>query len=57
MVTEMALAGSSVRTISGSTGYGCMTGYKALGTAADKGLTLTIHGEHAPPCLQKEGPP
>jgi hypothetical protein len=57
MVTEMALAGSSVRTISGSTGYGCMTGYKALGTAAGKGLTLTIHGEHAPPCLQKEGPP
>jgi hypothetical protein len=57
MVTGIALAGPSVRTISGSTGHGCMTGYRALGTAAGKGLTLTIHGEHAPPCLQKEGPP
>ena len=57
MVTGIALAGPSVRTISGSTGHGCMTGYRALGTAAGKGLTLTIHGEHAPPCLQKEGSP
>jgi hypothetical protein len=57
MVTEIALARSSVRTISGSTGHGCMTGYRALGTAAGKGLTPMIYCEHAPPCLQKEGPP
>jgi hypothetical protein len=57
MVPGIARARSSVRTICGSTGRGCMTGYGALGTAAGKGLTLTIHGEHAPPCLQKEGPP
>jgi hypothetical protein len=57
MVPGIALAGSSVRTISGSAGHGCMTGYRALGTPAGKGLTLTIHGEHAPPCLQKEGSP
>lgn len=57
MVTGIALAGSSVRTISGGTGHGCLTGHKALGTAAGKGLTPTISREHAPPCLQKEGPP
>jgi hypothetical protein len=57
MVTGMARARSSVRTITGSPGRGCMAGYRALGTAAGKGLTLTIHGEHAPPCVQKEGPP
>jgi hypothetical protein len=57
MVTGMALAGSSVRTISGSTGHGCMTGYRAVGAAAGKGLTPIINGEHAPPCSQKEGPP
>jgi hypothetical protein len=57
MVTGIALVGSSVRTISGSTDPGCTTGYKALGTAAGKGRTLTINGEHAPPCLQKEGSP
>ena len=57
MVTGMALAGSAVRTISGSTGHGCMTGYRAVGAAAGKGLTPIINGEHAPPCSQKEGPP
>jgi hypothetical protein len=57
MVTGIALAGAGVRRISGSTGHGCMIGYGALGTAAGKGLTPTIHGEHAPPCLQKEGSP
>jgi hypothetical protein len=57
MDTGIALAGSSVRTISGSTDHGCMTGDRALGTAAGKGLTPMIHREHAPPCLQKEGPP
>jgi hypothetical protein len=57
MVTGIALVGFSVRTISGSTGHGCMTGYRALGTAAGTGLTPMINREHAPPCLQKEGPP
>jgi hypothetical protein len=57
MVTRITLAVASVRTISGSTGHGGMTGYWALGTAAGKALTPTINGEHAPPCLQKEGSP
>ena len=57
MVTGIALAGCSVGTISESTGHACLTSYRTLGSAAGKGLTPTIRGEHAPPCLQKEGSP